>query len=152
MYTSIAFPVAATEAVRFEAFSVFVDPTFACVVVQYARGYDVFRYDEEVCSFDFECSDIPDVAALKDLPGSGEVSSALWHLLPWLDAEVAAVKLAWLEFFDGVRQLPMLSSAEKRTLRETRMSVIVGLRVSPEACTRDYRGRERDNRETAFAR
>ena len=152
MYTSIAFPVAATEVVRFEFFSVFVDPTFACVVVQYACGYDVFRYDEEVCFFEFECSDIPDVMALKDVPGSGEVRSALLNLLPWLDAEVAAVKRAWLEFFDGVRQLPMLSSVEKKKLGKTRMSLIVGLRVSPEARTQDYRSRERYNKESAFAR
>lgn len=130
MYQSIVFPVAATEAVRFDEFSVFVDPTFACVVVQYECGYDVFRYDEEVCAFDFTCTGVPDAEALSRIPKSAEVSRALWHLLSWLDNEVTAVKCAWLEFFDGTRQLPMLSSAEKKSLGEIRMRLIAGLPAS----------------------
>lgn len=151
MYKSIAFPVATTEAVRFEDFSVFVDPTFACVVVQYQLGYDIFRYDDEVCSFDFECAEFADTASLMRRPNSVEVSSALWHLWPWLDAEVAAVKAAWIEFFDGSRQLPLLTPTEKRTLLEMRMRLIAGLSGAQQACIREAHGSEGDRKRAAMA-
>lgn len=126
MYKSVTFPTVSTDEVRFEDFAVSVDPTFACVVVESEYGHDVFRYDEEALAFVFVCATVVE-GGVELVPEMSVIQEALWKLLPWLAEEVAAVKSAWVEFFDGTRQLPMLSAGEKRTLAEQRLKLVAGV-------------------------
>lgn len=127
MYKSIKFPGIATGEVCFEGFSVSVDPTFACVVITHQTGYEAFRYDEEIEAFVFVCSELTarDVDAL--MPDMELIVEALQKLTPWLVSEVVMLKVAWFDFFAGVRQLPTLTRAERRKLEEDRMKVVSGV-------------------------
>lgn len=126
MYKSVTFPVVATDEVRFENFAVSVDPTFACVVVESEYGHDVFRYDEEALAFVFVCATVVE-GGVELVPEMSVIQEALWELMPWLAEEVSAVRQAWIEFFDGTRQMPMLSVGEKEMLSRHRMLLVAGV-------------------------
>lgn len=128
MYRDLCFPAVATDAFRTDEVRISVDPTFACVVAQHSTGYDVFRYDESTKAFVFVCSSISDVEKPVGLPPALlDVSDAISELTPWLIEEVKAVKSAWVEFFDGGRQLPELTREEKHSLRRGRLRLVAGL-------------------------
>lgn len=127
MYKSITFPTVATAAVRFDGFSVSVDPTFACVVIEHATGHEVFTYDEATGEFVFVCSTLTVQGAGGALPAMEGVVQALDALAPWLVAETVAVRTAWSDFFGGVRQLPILTPSERHRLDEMRMRLVSGV-------------------------
>ena len=47
--------------------------------------------------------------------------------MPWLTEEVAVVRQAWIEFFDGARQMPVLTLDERRSLASQRMWLVAGV-------------------------
>lgn len=133
MYKSITFPTVATGAVQFDGFTVSVDPTFACVVVEHAAGHEVFTYDEATSEFVFVCSTLTAHEPGEPLPQMEAMGAALDALSPWLVDETIAVRTAWFDFFGGVRQLPSLTAMERRHLDETRMRLVSGVQPTRSA-------------------
>ena len=129
MYQSIQFPTVATEVVIFDGFSVSIDPTFACVVVEQGGGYDVFTYDEAASSFVFVCSTCTDKILEASWSSIEKINEALKKLFPWLVKETVMVRTAWFEFFAGERQLPSLRANERELLADLRMRVVAGVPV-----------------------
>jgi hypothetical protein len=126
MYENITFPTVATDVVRFADFDVSVDPTFACVVVKSSFGFDVFRYDDDAQVFVFVCASVVEGGA-DFVPEMKVIQDALCELMPWLTEEVAVVRQAWIEFFDGARQMPVLTLDERRSLASQRMWLVAGV-------------------------
>ncbi|WP_435751549.1 hypothetical protein [Thauera sp. AutoDN2] len=127
MYDTLTFPTVASDVFQCDSLRVSVDATFACVVVEHSAGRDVFRFDEPTRSFVFVCASIADDALQDDWPAMCDVSGVLCDLAPWLIDEIAAVKKAWTEFFDGGRELPVLTRSERQSLRRGRLRLVAGI-------------------------
>lgn len=127
MYDTLTFPTVATDVFQLDSWRISVDATFACVVVEHQAGRDVFRYDDQTHHFVFVCASAMDGGRVAQGPAMCDVSAAVGDLAPWLINEVIAVRVAWREFFDGVRQLPALTRAERQSLRRGRLRLVAGI-------------------------
>lgn len=127
MYDNLSFPTVATDVFQLDSLRVSVDATFACVVVEHSAGRDVFRFDEPTQSFVFVCASATAGSRVAPWPPMYDVSAAIGDLSPWLIEEIGAVKSAWGEFFDGVRELPVLTRSERQVLRRRRLRLVAGV-------------------------